>query len=148
MSSLVDPCNPFYVSSSCMIVIGIIIFVQTMGSQTGMGCLPYTDYLKFVTLFILAYFTYVNVIKERPYRCGPDAIPMWSSICSSVMLFSIIIVAICAKFRGGMAGNILGYICTILGFCCTLCCVARLYNTNGPISGDFWNPNTLFTFKM
>lgn len=144
-----DPCNPSYVSSACCCIIGIITILQIFGSQKiGSSCvLPLVDYLKFVTLFIIAYFSYVNVIKGKKYRCGTDALPMWSSICLSLMMFSFIVVGTCSKFGGGF-GAIVGYIFTILGFCCTLCCVARLYDTNGPFSSEFWNPKSLFTFKM
>lgn len=147
MSSLVDPCNPFYASSACICTLGTIIAVQTLGPQ--MGCsTPLVDYLKFVTLFIIAYFSYENVIKGKPYRCGADALPMWSSICSCVILFSVAIGLLCKRAGGGTLGSIVGYVLTLIGCCITICCTARLFTTKGPFSSGFYNPSTLFSFQI
>lgn len=147
MASIIDPCNPFTGSSALTVMCIIICGVQIMGSEAGIGCFPYVDYLKFVTLFIIAYFAYVNGIKGKSMNCGMGALPMWSSICSSIIISSVILVAICARLRGGLASNI-AYIPMLLLCCSTIMCTDRLFKTSGPFTGSFWDPTTLTTFSF
>lgn len=129
-----------WVASCC--VFSIIAGVQISGL-----CMPYVDYLKFVTLFLIAFFAYESIIKGKHSPCGTDSISMWSSICASIIASSVLLVAICARLRGGMIANV-AYIPMLCICCITICCANRLYMTKGPLSADFWNPTTLFTFKL
>lgn len=147
MTSMLDPCNPSIASTACCCVLCLIVLVQSAGSNTSYGCLPYVDYLKFVMLFIVIYFAYENVIKGQSLTCGTNAFPMWSSICCSIILSSVVLVGICARLRGGFLGNI-GYVPMLCLFCLTICCVARLYKTGGPLSASFFDPTTITSFQM
>jgi hypothetical protein len=147
ISTILDLCNPIIASCASCTMLLIIIGLQMMGSNTGIGCLPVLDYLKFATVFIIIYFAYENIIKQNSLICGINGFPLWSSICCSVIMSSIILILICAKLRGGMISNI-GYLPMICLFCLTICCTARLYKTNGPLSASFFDPATLATFEI
>lgn len=137
MESLIDPCNPYLVSSGCILMSGLIIFFQMLGF-----CIPVLDYLKFTAISILMYFYYETVIKMKKPLCGFEGTSMWSSMSLCMFVSTLILAALCIRLR--QAGEAIGYIALI--FCVlpyTLCCMSRLYFEKGPFNAGFWNPTTI-----
>lgn len=137
MGNIIDPCQLSPISSGMIVTIAAIVALQYTGF-----CLPVLDYVKFTAICILMYFYYEVVIKKKPAVCGTAGASMWSSICLSIIISTMLLAGLCVQFQG--MGEGIGY--GLLIFCIlpyTLCCIFRLYFTKGPFSSDFWNPKTI-----